>query len=360
MATGHVDAEPGVEERPDARWVPVERCLANPRNPRDGVGDLSDLAGIVVRQVQSCLAITPAAYLKLWPEDAEALSAGSDDVVIINGNRRRAAAVEFGRTDLMVIVDDSVATSKASVLRAAYDENVSRKDFDPIEEARAVMDIVTTYASAKEAAAAEGWSQPWISHRKNLLKIHPVLQDEVRAKAGGGEGISINVARRLGSLRGIEGMALAEQRKALADLLRADAEASAAKKAERRTTRKLKADTTTGAEPKAGKTSDEADKKEFSAENPSSPAVPEPRPELGGASTDPSADTGNAATGKDEGAADSEGKTPTWVMPADAVRAFSEAFIAEASATGAEPEDVMWAALDAIRPLPKEAPTSAA
>ncbi|MFE1522120.1 hypothetical protein ACFW9I_35945 [[Kitasatospora] papulosa] len=48
------------------------------------------------------------------------------------------------------------------------------------------MDVVAEYLTAKDAAAAEGWSESWISHRKNLLKLHPELQKEVRARAAGG------------------------------------------------------------------------------------------------------------------------------------------------------------------------------
>ncbi|MFI9366898.1 ParB/RepB/Spo0J family partition protein [Kitasatospora sp. NPDC053057] len=233
MAADPVVDAPGVDSAGDApaRWIPTANCLPNPRNPRDELGDLSDLASIKDRQLQSCLAVTPAAYLRLWPEDRQALGAGPEDVVVVNGNRRRAAAQLYGREQLLVVVDDSVAESKATLLRAALDENMARKDFDPIEEANAVLLIVAQYPTAKEAAEAEGWSQSWISHRKNLLKLHPELQRQVRAKARGEEGVSINVARRLGSVKGIEEMSLAEQTAELEQLLQADADAVAARRA---------------------------------------------------------------------------------------------------------------------------------
>ncbi|MFJ8475918.1 ParB/RepB/Spo0J family partition protein [Kitasatospora sp. NPDC094011] len=235
MAADAVVDAPGVETSNDApaRWIPTASCLPNPRNPRDELGDLSDLASIKDRQLQSCLAVTPAAYLRLWPEDRQVLGAGPDDVVVINGNRRRAAAALYGREQLLVVVDDSVAESKATLLRAALDENMARKDFDPIEEANAVLLIVSQYPTAKEAAEAEGWSQSWISHRKNLLKLHPELQRQVRAKARGEEGISINVARRLGSVKGIEEMSLDGQAAELEQLLQADADAVVARRAAR-------------------------------------------------------------------------------------------------------------------------------
>lgn len=234
MAGDPVVDAPGVDTAnngaPAAKWIPTATCRPNPRNPRDELGDLSDLASIKDRQLQSCLAVTPAAYLRLWPEDRQTLGADPQDVVIINGNRRRAAAELYGREQLLVVVDDSVAESKATLLRAALDENMARKDFDPIEEANAVLLIVTQYPTAKEAAEAEGWSQSWISHRKNLLKLHPELQRQVRAKARGEEGISINVARRLGSVKGLESMSLAGQTAELEQLLQADADAVIARR----------------------------------------------------------------------------------------------------------------------------------
>ncbi|MEV7190038.1 hypothetical protein [Kitasatospora sp. NPDC093102] len=236
MAADPVVDAPGVDaanDAPVAKWIPTASCLPNPRNPRDELGDLSDLASIKDRQLQSCLAVTPAAYLRLWPEDRQTLGAGPQDVIVVNGNRRRAAAELYGREKLLVVVDDSVAESKATLLRAALDENMARKDFDPIEEANAVLLIVAQYPTAKEAAEAEGWSQSWISHRKNLLKLHPELQRQVRAKARGEEGISINVARRLGSVKGVEEMSLAGQTAELEQLLQADADVVAAKRAAR-------------------------------------------------------------------------------------------------------------------------------
>ncbi|MEU2395050.1 hypothetical protein [Streptomyces sp. NPDC007369] len=344
MADDEVADEPGVDPGPPARWIATERCLPNPRNPRDELGDLSDLASIKERQLQSCLAITPKAYLRLWPEDRERLGAGPDDVVIINGNRRQAAAKKYGRDELLVVVDDDIATSKVSVLRAAYDENTGRQDFDPIEEAKAVMEIVAQYPTAKEAAKSEGWSEPWISQRKNLLKLHPELQQEVRAKARGGEGLSINVARRLGSVKAISSMGIAEQRQALADLLADDAAASTARKEARRKAREevtppsapqTQPSGSTGGETSAGE--------EFSAENPSGAPVPEPRSESAPpAGTEEAADGGRADAEADAG-------TSAWLMPEDAVRYLSGLFIEHAAATGRTPDEVMRETINRLR-----------
>ncbi|MGW7446639.1 ParB/RepB/Spo0J family partition protein [Kitasatospora sp. NPDC054795] len=303
MAGDPVVNAPGVDaanDAPVAKWIPTASCLPNPRNPRDELGDLSDLASIKDRQLQSCLAVTPAAYLRLWPEDRLTLGAGPQDVVIVNGNRRRAAAQLYGREQLLVVVDDSVAESKATLLRAALDENMARKDFDPIEEANAVLLIVAQYPTAKEAAEAEGWSQSWISHRKNLLKLHPELQRQVRAKARGEEGVSINVARRLGSVKGIEGMSLAGQTAELEQLLQADADAVAARRAaklEAKAAAKAPAEAPApqpAAAPSAAAAAQPATAAEAApapVQAPAPAARPEPAPRTPVASTEPVQDT---------------------------------------------------------------------
>lgn len=361
MADEEVADEPGVDPAPLARLIATTHCLPNPRNPRDDLGDLSDLRSIKARQLQSCLAITPTAYLRLWPEDRERLGAGPDDVVIINGNRRQAAAKKYGRDELLVVVNDGIATSRTSVLRAAYDENTGRADFDPIEEAKAVMEIVAQYATAKEAAESEGWSQPWISQRKNLLKLHPELQQEVRAKArGSADGISINVARRLGSVKGISSMDIGEQRQALADLLRADADASLARKEVRRKVRKEIAAPYPAPEPSesaAGSGDTVSARREFSAENSSSSELPEQRAAGTGPSPEPSdTETVNDAKPAEE---DPGHDTPSWIMPGEAVLHFSDVFIEEAKARGTTPDKEMWAAFNTLRAHYKAAADSA-
>ncbi|MDJ0345520.1 hypothetical protein QMK19_33790 [Streptomyces sp. H10-C2] len=352
LAADPVEDAPGVDNSPaagqpltSARWVPTARCLPNPRNPRDELGDLSDLASIKERQLQSCLAITPEAYLALWEEDRDRLNAGPDDVVIINGNRRVAAAHAYGQARLMVVIDDGIASSKASVLRAAFDENMSRKDFDPIEEAKAVILVVAEYATAKEAAEREGWSQAWISHRKNLLKLHPDLQQQVRAKARGEEGLSIHAARRLGSVRGIETMTLADQSQALAELLRSDAEASAIKKGARREVRREAAikEPPADVSPTVPPGASLSTSGEFSAENSDAPPVPEQR-------------VPPAVSVKDEvGATADAAPDGHWYMPEEGVLHFSDIFIDQAAATGTTPDSTMWEALKILQAHYREA-----
>ncbi|MFX1760917.1 chromosome partitioning protein parb [Rhodococcus gordoniae] len=159
--------------------VPVGRLVANPRNPRDELGDLSDLATIVDRQLQPGTVVSRAAWLKLWPEDEDDI--GTAEYIVVNGNRRLAAAQKYGRPGLDVVLRDSIATDRGEILWAATSENIDRRDFDVLEEAKAVELMVSEFGSADAAAKKLGRSKGWVSQRRALLKLAPELQAALRA-----------------------------------------------------------------------------------------------------------------------------------------------------------------------------------
>ncbi|WP_280393486.1 ParB/RepB/Spo0J family partition protein [Nocardia wallacei] len=168
----------------------LEQLAANPHNPRE-VGDLSDLASIAVTQLQSVLVVTREAYLRLYPEDAGTI--GAARWVVVTGSRRLAAARQFGRTDLDIVVKDDVAVDRATFIWATIDENIGRRDFDVIEEARAVEQLVVECGGlAEEAAVRLKRSGGWVSQRRALLHLAPELQDALRR----GE-LAIRLARSL-------------------------------------------------------------------------------------------------------------------------------------------------------------------
>ncbi|MER5312191.1 hypothetical protein ABT034_30920 [Streptomyces sp. NPDC002773] len=173
-----------------APGVPLALVVANPRNPRQSLGDLEDLKSIATRQLQPCLVVSAKGYLALWPEDADRV--GGAQYVVVNGYRRLAAAEKFGRAELLIIHDESVASSRGELPGAAVEENIGRQDFDVIEEAMAVEAVVAEYSSAREAAEARGWTPGWISQRRALLKLSPEMQQALRA----GD-LAVRDARRL-------------------------------------------------------------------------------------------------------------------------------------------------------------------
>lgn len=173
--------------------VPLDDLAPNPRNPRDDLGSLDDLASISERQLQPATVITRARWLDLWPEDAAAI--GDARWIVVNGCRRLQASHRYGRSGLDVVVQDTLAVSRESVIWAAIAENIDRQNLDVIEEAKAVQQLADELGSADAAAERMGRSKTWVSQRRRLLALHPDLQAEVRA----GE-LAIRDARELGRL----------------------------------------------------------------------------------------------------------------------------------------------------------------
>lgn len=158
--------------------APLTDLVANPRNPRDQIGDLSDLASIAQRQLQRALVITRTAYLRLYAEDEDKL--GAARWVVVNGCRRLAAAHLYGRVDLEIDVKDEIAASRADLLAASITENVARANFDVLEEARAVEALVAECGDGETAGKQLGRTKGWVSQRRALLKLAPELQQALR------------------------------------------------------------------------------------------------------------------------------------------------------------------------------------
>jgi ParB family chromosome partitioning protein len=114
----------------------------------------------------------------LYPDDVAAL--GDAKWIVVNGCRRLAAAAKYGRDGLDVIIRDSLAGDAATILWAAIVENIDRRDFDIIEEARAVDLLATEAGSGAAAAERLGRTKAWVSQRRALLKLAPDLQDKLR------------------------------------------------------------------------------------------------------------------------------------------------------------------------------------
>jgi ParB family chromosome partitioning protein len=158
-----------------SRSAALHDLTPNPRNPRDDLGNLEDLASIADMQLQPAVVVTAKAYQLLYPEDAIATR-----YVVINGCRRLAAAHKYGRSDLDVVVNDEVARDRVTLISASIAENVDRQDFDVIEEARAVDTLVRECGSADGAAERLRKTKSWVSQRRALLELAPELQTALR------------------------------------------------------------------------------------------------------------------------------------------------------------------------------------
>jgi ParB family transcriptional regulator, chromosome partitioning protein len=158
-----------------SRSAPLHELTPNPRNPRDDVGDLEDLASIADMQLQPAVVVTARAYQRLYPDDVIGTR-----YVVVNGCRRLAAAHKYGRSDLDVVVNDEIARDRITLISASIAENVDRQDFDVIEEARAVEALVQECGQAIDAASRLRKTPAWVSQRRALLELAPELQTALR------------------------------------------------------------------------------------------------------------------------------------------------------------------------------------
>lgn len=196
LANEKVEDIPG-RSAPTLVRLRISQLAPTPLNPRRDFGsdtELNELGeSMKVRQLQPVVAVSRAAYLKLWPEHEDAIN--SADFVLANGERRFRAARHVELDGIDVLVREEVADSRTTFLDAVLTENLDRKNFDPIEEALAVAAMVGECGSAKKAAAQFRRHESWVSQRRALLKLTPELQECVRSAE-----LPVRIARSIASL----------------------------------------------------------------------------------------------------------------------------------------------------------------
>ncbi|MGA5670123.1 ParB/RepB/Spo0J family partition protein [Streptomyces pseudogriseolus] len=173
LAAAKVEAVPGAS-RPDLIHVPPQSVAPTPLNPRRAFDETELLElGEDMRngQLQPCVAVAKAAYLKLYPEHAGQLPEQCR-YVMAAGERRWRAAVKVGLEQLDVMLRHDLTESRVRFLAAVLSENVQRANFNPIEEAdglRAMLDLHDGNQAA--AARAMGKSKAWFNQRIGLLRL---------------------------------------------------------------------------------------------------------------------------------------------------------------------------------------------
>lgn len=174
--------------------VVLSALAHNPYNPREELTNLDETAGSLKErgQLQPLAVVTRAAFLGAHPDQASVL--GEVTYVVIDGNRRLAAAALAGLDELRIDVNDSLAATAADVLESALIANVHREDVAPLDQAHAIQQLVDTHGQQKTVAARLGKSAAWVSQRLALLNLAEDLQEKV-----GGE-LTVKDARRIGGL----------------------------------------------------------------------------------------------------------------------------------------------------------------
>ncbi|MFC9646851.1 ParB/RepB/Spo0J family partition protein [Streptomyces mirabilis] len=184
----------GEGKRPPAK-VELALLAHNPFNPREELTNLEETAESLRAkgQIQPVTVARRAAFLTAHPGQDDAL--GEAEYVVIDGNRRLASAHLAGLEELRIDVNDDLAASAADILESALIANIHREDVAPLDQAKAIQELVKVHDSQGQVAKRLGKTPAWVSQRLALLELTPELQKKVET----GE-LKVEPARRIGRL----------------------------------------------------------------------------------------------------------------------------------------------------------------
>ncbi|MFJ3176388.1 ParB/RepB/Spo0J family partition protein [Streptomyces roseus] len=173
----------------------LEQLAHNPYNPREEFKSVEDLADSLTSRgvIQPLAVVTRQAFLAAHPGHEDQL--GTAAYVVVDGNRRLAAANLAGLDDVPVHVDDSLAQDADTLLETALTAAVQHENLDPLDEAKALERLVHVHGSQRAVARALGKSSPWVTQRIALLKLTPELQEAVEDRS-----LPVEIARNVGQL----------------------------------------------------------------------------------------------------------------------------------------------------------------
>ena len=122
---------------PVGRMIPIERLEVNPDQPRQIIGDLSDLtASIMEKGVLEPILVRH--------------DRANDNFMIISGERRYRASLAAGLKEVPCIEKD---VDDAEVAEIALIENLQRKDLTPFEEAEGLQALIDRFGYTHEQIA---------------------------------------------------------------------------------------------------------------------------------------------------------------------------------------------------------------
>ena len=174
----YVDALAASSGAPVGRLIPIEQLDPNPDQPRQVMGDLSELmASIAEKGVIEPLIVRPQ----------------GERFQIIAGERRYQASVQVGLTELPVIIRD---VDDGELVELALIENIQRKDLTPFEEARAIQALGETYNYTHEELARRlGKSRSAITESLTLNSLPEEVKNLCRLADISSKSILLSIAR---------------------------------------------------------------------------------------------------------------------------------------------------------------------
>ncbi|MFE2729118.1 ParB/RepB/Spo0J family partition protein [Kitasatospora sp. NPDC059327] len=191
----HGEAGGNPEPVPLSARASLKELAHNPFNPREELTDIEETAeSLRTRgQLTPASVVSRAAFLAVHPETEEKL--GEARWVVIDGNRRLASAPLAGLEELRIDVNDALARSAHDLLEVSLIANIFRVDVPPIDQARAIQQLLAVHGTQDAVAARLNKSKGWVSQRLALLGLPEDLQEKVDSKD-----LNVRDARRIGRI----------------------------------------------------------------------------------------------------------------------------------------------------------------
>jgi ParB family chromosome partitioning protein len=178
VATEAAQAVAPVEDR-FLYEIDVDRITPSPRNPREDLGDVHELAD----NIEAFDLLQPVVVRRL----------GNERYELIGGHRRLAAFQQLGRPKIKAMVRD--ADEDAAYLMTLA-ENLARKDLTPAEEAAGLAVLVRKHGwSVRQVAEKIHKSHAYVSMRMRVFE-----DDDLRAPVLD-ECLSVSAAEELLRIR---------------------------------------------------------------------------------------------------------------------------------------------------------------
>ncbi|MFC9736133.1 ParB/RepB/Spo0J family partition protein [Streptomyces hydrogenans] len=182
LAGERVEAVPGVS-RPTLVHIAPADVYPTPLNPRIDFGQESLVElGESMRggQLAPCVGIPRARYLELFPEHTDEVP--SCKYVMAAGERRWRAARAVNLETLDLHIRQDIAESRVKFLAAVLAENIERQNFNFIEEAQGLQQMLAMSGGSQAQAARQLSKSPqWLSQRLGILRLSPAMQEAVIA-----------------------------------------------------------------------------------------------------------------------------------------------------------------------------------
>ena len=175
----YVDALAASAGTPIGRLVPIDRVDPNPDQPRQVMGDLSELmASISEKGVIEPLVVRQR----------------GDRYQIVAGERRYQAAVRVGLRELPVVIRE---VDDTEVIEVALVENIQRKDLGPFEEAEALANLSSRCGYTHEDLARRlGKSRTTITESLSLAEMPTEVRNLCRLADISSKSLLLQVVRQ--------------------------------------------------------------------------------------------------------------------------------------------------------------------